>query len=134
MATLKDDETRLARYDNLSRGKKQEMDLQRRRELKKADEELANVQSTGKRVLANAQDLLGPYSDGRNARLLQENISTSAAKKRHAERKAAYEDTPRALYGDDVVHKLKDNSLTFAAGGMVRGWGKARGGKGCKVK
>ena len=119
---LKDDETRMKPYDKLSRGAKQEMDLARRAELKKAekDNEATPVSDTIAKILyasplnSNSGRDIGrvdAYAGGKEARI------------QRAKDKADYKDMPnKTLYSDAVPEKL-------AKGGRVtgfKGYGKAK--------
>lgn len=126
---LKDDETRMVPYDKLSRGRKQQLDLDRRKAVKDAEAE-KNVPFGNK--AANALTQLHPFLPKRMKEESQQSLDADAARRadrlKNAQSEAAYEDTKgsRKLFSDDAIHKL-DPDARFAKGGMVRrGYGAAR--------
>lgn len=128
MATgkLKDDETRLARYDDLSRGKKQEMDIARRKELDAAKKD-ENVPLSNRAVDAMTQlhPLLPQKWKDESAKRIGDDAQRRKQRVEDAEKQP---DRERTLYADDVPHKL-GKGLGLKAGGKVstpRGWGIAR--------
>jgi hypothetical protein len=122
-SSLGDDETYLVPYDELSRGKKQEMDLDRRRNLEQTKKDYA-PRSTTERVITNVltQHPLVPQNmREESARLSAETDSRRAARIQAAQDEADYKDVKggRALYGDDVPHKMNPKRKMFAGGGNV---------------
>ena len=119
---LKDDETRLKPYDRLSRGAKQEMDLARRAELKKAekDNEATPVSDTVAKILY-ASPL--NFNSGHDIGRVDASADEKKARIQRAKDKADYKDMPnKTLYSDTVPEKL-------AKGGRVMGYrwyGKAK--------
>jgi hypothetical protein len=131
MATkLADDEGFLKKYDNLSRGEKQQLDLDKRRRLKEAQAEADAGDSFGQRagniagrVLRSAASLTGSPIPARD----QQEANTVTAKResdrqrrlQEAKKSANYEERERTLYGSSTPGKLKDNFLPFKKGGSV---------------
>jgi hypothetical protein len=144
MATkLGDDETYLKKYDNLSRGEKQEIDLAKRERLAAAQAEADAGDSLGQRasdiggkVLRGAAALTGSQSAAR-----KQDEAEALTAKRESERQrrlqeakdsADYKERDRSLYGSQTPGKLKDNEMALKKGGSVKGWGKARGARKAK--
>lgn len=108
--TLKDDETRLAPYSELSRGKKQEMDLDRRAALEAAKKTYAprpvhDAIVSGLREISTAPE----KQKAEDRTFMAENNARRKGAIDRAQDEADYKDVnkPGRLYGDDVVHKLK---------------------------
>jgi len=131
MATrLADDETYLKKYDNLSRGDKQELDLAKRARLKEAKAEADagdSLTQRGKdaagRVMLSFRSLAGSPSAKR-----QQEESDALTAKRESERQrrlqeakdsAEYKERDRAAYGSDTPGKIKDNMVDMKKGGRV---------------
>lgn len=127
---LADDETYLKRYENLSRGEKQELDLAKRQRLKEVQLEA----SQGDTFSQRAGDVMGrvlrtPAALAGNQRAAQEQaVANAMAAKREAERQrrlqeakdsAEYKERDRAKYISDTPGKLEDNPLKFKKGGIV---------------
>jgi hypothetical protein len=145
MATkLSDDETYLKKYDNLSRGEKQQLDLSKRARLAEAQVEADAGDTLGQRasdiggkVLRGAAALTGSQSAARK----QEEAEALTAKReserqrrlQEAKDSANYKERDRTLYGSETPAKLKDNQLDFKKGGSVKGWGMARGARKAKM-
>lgn len=144
MATkLADDETYLKKYDNLSRGEKQQLDLDKRARLAVAQAEADAGDSLGQRAsdtvgraLRGAAALTGSQSAAR-----KQTEEDALADKRESERQrrlqeakdsADYKERDRSLYGSKTPGKLKDNEMALKKGGSVKGWGKARGARAAK--
>jgi hypothetical protein len=127
---LADDEGFLKKYDNLSRGEKQQLDLNKRQRLKEAQAEADAGDSFGQRagdiagrVLRGAASLTGSPIPARE----QQEANTETAKResnrqrrlQEAKNSANYEERGRTLYGSSTPGKLKDNPLPFKQGGSV---------------
>ena len=140
-------------YDKLSRGRKQEIDLKRRKDLKKAkdmpdsrvSDTIVDLASAANRVIGGpgAASARAGYEAGRKDR------------ERKAQDKADYKDLktkPTKLFRDKNVKGMSDDELSklgdfkvekkktggkvkgYAPGGSVgKGYGKARGGRACKI-
>ena len=128
MATkLADDETYLKKYDNLSRGDKQELDLAKRARLKEAQAE-ANagdsfVQRGGDAVGRVIRSLAGSPS----AKRQQDEVDVFTAKReserqrrlQEAKDSANYKERDRAAYGSNTPGKIKDNMVGMKKGGAI---------------
>jgi len=125
--SLKKDETRLVSYDKLSRGKKQEIDNDRRAALAKAKKD--NAEPTGEGFVRGYYALNPVVPEKiRNDTLrnIDENRASRAARIKSAQDDAEYKDVKSGRdikFGDDAAHKFK-------AGGKVRGTGCAARGHG----
>ena len=145
MATkLGDDETYLKKYDNLSRGEKQEIDLAKRARLAEAQAEadagdsfMQRAGDTVGRVVRGAAAATGSQSAARKQAeidaLADKRESERQRRLQEAKDSADYKERDRALYGSKTPGKLKDNMLEFKKGGSVKGWGKARGARKAKM-
>ena len=131
-------------YDKLSRGRKQEIDLKRREDLKKAKDMPKTRASDTVVDVAGAVSRLvgGPGATGARA-------GYEAGRKeveRKAQDKADYKDLkgkPTKLFRDKNVKGMSDDDMAkvgdfkvekYKRGGSVKGYGKARGGKACKIR
>ena len=145
MATkLSDDETYLKKYDNLSRGEKQEIDLAKRERLAAAKAEA----DAGDSLMQRAGDTVGRVVRGAAAATGSQSAARKQAEidaladKRESERQrrlqeakdsADYKERDRSLYGSKTPGKLKDNEMALKKGGSVKGWGMARGARKAKM-
>ncbi len=120
MATkLADDETRMKPYERLSRGAKQEMDLARRNDLKKAEKDNAAtpLSDTAAKLLASS-----PFNRRANEDVADIEASAQRKKDRIQSAKdlADYKDMPsKKLYGDRVPEKIVRGEKMFKTGGSV---------------
>ena len=141
---LSDDETYLKKYDNLSRGEKQALDLAKRERLKQAQAEADAGDSLGQR----ASDVAGKVLRGlaaatgvpAAARKQAEEDALTAKRESERQRRlqeakdsANYSERARALYPSKTAGKIDDNMPSFKKGGSVKGWGMARGARKAKV-
>lgn len=145
MATkLADDETYLKKYDNLSRGEKQQLDLDKRERLAAAQADVDAGDSFGQRasdmggkVLRGAAAMMGSQSASRKQAeedaLKDKRESERQRRLQEAKDSADYKERDRALYGSKTPGKLKDNEMALKKGGSVKGWGKARGARKAKM-
>ena len=131
-------------YDKLSRGRKQEIDLERRKKLKEAKD--APKSRVGDKVVdlaAGVSRLVGGPASG-SARAGYEAGRKEAVRK--AQDKADYKDLkdkPTKLFKDKNVKGMSDDEMSkvgdfkvekYKNGGAVKGYGKARGAKTCKMR
>jgi hypothetical protein len=133
MATkpLADDETRLKKYSNLSRGEKQEIDLAKRAELAKAQQSASAGDSFSQRAndAAASALLAAPNAVGARSAMNQKAQLDAAATQREIERQerlqaaqdsANYKDYDKGLYGSRTPGKISDNLMEFKKGGKVK--------------
>ena len=131
MATkLADDETYLKKYGNLSRGEKQQLDLNKRARLAEAQTEANEGDSLGQRgsdaasrVLLGAASLTGSQSASRKKAevdaLADKRESERQRRLQDAKDSADYKERDRSLYGSKTPGKIKDNMAEFKKGGMT---------------
>lgn len=131
-------------YDKLSRGRKQEIDLKRREDLKKAkDMPESRFSDTVVDMAAN----MGGYGlmPGKaNAR--SEYKAAREEKIRKAQDKADYKDLkekPTKFFRDKNAEDMPLDEMLksgefkvekYKKGGSIKGYGKARGGRACKMR
>ena len=133
MATkpLADDETRLKKYSNLSRGEKQEIDLAKRAELAKAQKNVSEGDSFSQRASdAVASALLAaPKAVGARSAINQKaDIDADALQRKNArqarledaQNSADYKDYDKGLYGSTTPGKISDNLMEFKKGGKIK--------------
>ena len=131
-------------YDKLSRGRKQEIDLKRREDLKKAkDMPKTRASDTVVDVAGAVSRLVGGPASGM-ARAGYE--AGRKAVERKAQDKADYKDLkekPTKLFRDKNVKGMSDDDMAkvgdfkvekYKRGGSIKGYGMARGGKVCKMR
>lgn len=131
-------------YDKLSRGRKQEIDLKRRKALKEAkDMPKSRVGDTVSDAVA-AFGGFGLMPGKGGARAYYKAGRDKAIKA--AEEKAAYKDLkkkPTKLFRDKNAKGMSDDELSklgdfkveeYKKGGPVKGYGMARGGRACKIR
>jgi len=131
-------------YDKLSRGRKQEIDLERRKKLKEAkDAPKSRVGDT----VSDAAAAFGGFGlmPGKGGARADYKAGRDKAIKA-AEEKAAYKDLkekPTKLFRDKNAKGMSDDELSkvgdfkvekYKNGGAVKGYGKARGAKACKMR
>jgi hypothetical protein len=139
MATkLTDDETYLKKYENLSRGEKQQVDLSKRMRLKEAQSESDAGDSIGQRVGDTVGRAMRDIAGSPSATREQAEVDTATAN-RKAERTRKLQEAKDSadymqnsgMYSSSTPGKIKDN--TFKTGGSVsasrRGDGIAQRGK-----
>jgi hypothetical protein len=128
MATkLADDETYLKKYDNLSRGKKQELDLAKRARLKDAQAEAEAGDSAFQRGKDVAGRVIRSLAGSPSAKRQQDEADALTAKReserqrrlQEAQDSANYKERDQSLYGSDTSGKIKDNMLGMKKGGKV---------------
>ena len=128
MATkLSDDETYLKKYNNLSRGEKQELDLAKRARLKEAQEEAETGDSIAQRGKDVAGRVIRSLAGSPSAKRQQDESDALTAKRQserqrrlqEAEDSANYKERDRGLYGSNTSGKIKDNMLGMKKGGSV---------------
>lgn len=131
MAELKDDETRMVRFDRLSEERKAEI-------RKKAQDEMREAEAQRKRPLtsriADKATEFHPFLPKRmkeeHAQIAAKNVAERESRFQRAQQEAALTDAERAkrqrLYSDTRVHKI-DPDQPLKTGGKVRGY--AKGGK-----
>lgn len=131
-------------YDKLSRGRKQEIDLKRREDLKKAKDMPKTRASDTVVDVAGAVSRLvgGPGAAGARAGY----EAGRKAVEREAQDKADYKDLkekPTKLFRDKNVKGMSDDDMAkvgdfkvekYKRGGSIKGYGMARGGKVCKMR
>jgi hypothetical protein len=131
---LADDETYLKKYANLSRGEKQQLDLDKRARLAAAQAEAdagdslkQRASDTVGRALLAAPSAMGSPSATRDLAELD-----AYAAKREAERQrrlqeakdsANYDEQGRALYPSKTPGKIDNNLMSFKKGGSVKSRG-----------
>ena len=128
MATkLADDETYLKKYDNLSRGEKQALDLAKRARLREAQSEV----DAGDSFVQRGKDVTGGIMRslaGSPSAKRQQDEADALTAKRESERQrrlqeakdsADYKERDQSLYGSDTSGKVKDNMLGMKKGGKV---------------
>ena len=131
-------------YDKLSRGRKQEIDLKRREDLKKAkDMPKTRASDTVVDVAGAVSRLVGGPASG------MARAGYEAGRKeveRKAQDKADYKDLkekPTKLFRDKNVKGMSDDDMAkvgdfkvekYKRGGSIKGYGMARGGKVCKMR
>ena len=131
-------------YDKLSRGRKQEIDLKRREDLKKAKD---MPKSRASDTVVDVIDNMGGYGlmPGKaNARASYK--ADREEKIRKAQDKADYKDLkekPTKFFRDKNAEDMPLDEMLksgefkvekYKKGGKIRGYGLARGGKVCKSK
>jgi hypothetical protein len=131
MPKLSDDETYLKKYENLSRGEKQELDLAKRKRLAEAQTEanagdsfLQRANDMSGRVLRGAAELTG----SNRAKAVQQDEDELAAKReserqrrlQEAKDSANYAERDSGLYVSKNPGKIKDNMLSFKKGGSIK--------------
>jgi hypothetical protein len=131
MPKLSDDETYLKKYENLSRGEKQELDLAKRNRLAEAQAEADAGDSFSQRagdvagrVLRGAAELTGSTS----AKAAQQEAEDLTAKRdserqrrlQEAKDSANYAERDRGLYISNTPGKIKDNMASFKKGGKIK--------------
>jgi len=135
-------------YDKLSRGRKQEIDLERRKKLKEAKNKPKSravdlaadvLQGMGRAVHG---DKINPGAGSERARYKTNRENAI----REAQNKADYKDLkgkPTKLFKDKNVEGMSDDEMSkvgdfkvekYKNGGAVKGYGKARGAKACKMR
>ena len=128
MATrLADDETYLKKYDNLSRGDKQALDLAKRARLKEAKAEADAGDSVVQRGKDAAGRVIRSLAGSPSAKRQQDEADAFTAKReserqrrlQEAKDSAEYKERDRAAYGSDTPGKIKDNMVDMKKGGKV---------------
>ena len=131
MPKLSDDETYLKKYENLSRGEKQELDLAKRKRLAEAQVEADAGDSFSQRAgdvagraLRGAAELTGSNS-AKAAQQEAEDVSAKRVSERQrrlqeAKDSANYAERDRSLYTSKTPGKIKDNMASFKKGGSVK--------------
>ena len=133
VADLKDDETRMARFNSLSPERKAEIRAQQQAELTAATKERQRPLTS--RFLDMGSSLFAPQKRAEDIkRMAAEDIAAREARFQRAKTAAEMSDeqldAQQKMYGDTKVHKLKDQQ--FSKGGKVkafRGDGIAKRGK-----
>ena len=130
MPKLPDDETYLKKYENLSRGEKQGLDLAKRKRLAEAQTEAdagdsfpQRVDDVAGRALRGAAELTGSTS----AKAAQQEAEDASAKRdserqrrlQEAKDSADYAERDRGLYISNTPGKIKDNMASFKKGGKI---------------
>jgi hypothetical protein len=127
---LSDEETYLKKYDNLSRGEKQELDLAKRKRLAQAQAEADAGDSFGQRVSDTTGRMLRGLTAATGvpsaAKKQAEEDAYTAKRKSERERRlqdakdsAAYKERDRALYPSKTPGKIDDNMIPLKTGGKV---------------
>jgi len=128
MATkLSDDETYLKKYDNLSRGEKQNLDLAKRARLKEAQEAAAAGDTFTQRSQDVAGGIMRSLAGSPSAKRQQDAADALAAQResdrqrrlQEAQDSANYKERDNSLYGSDTPGKITDNMLGMKKGGKV---------------
>lgn len=138
---LASDETRMVRYDQLSPQGKARFDADAKQRFAAAKKAAEDGDTFGQRASDTIAKVLyaSPFNQRANDDIGE---VTKAAAAREARRQRALAEAridaetpakPRRLLADVVPHKVTDEPM-FRKGGSVKGWGKARRARACKVR
>lgn len=117
----KDVDTSLVPYSELSRGKKQEIDLERRAKLAEAKKN-AEPRTDEKAVSAyfNLNPIVSEKERNEALSLIADGQARRRKKLQDAQDLADYKDVKNTLYADDVPHKVAGDARLFKKGGAVK--------------
>jgi hypothetical protein len=117
---IADDETRMARFGNLTPDEKRKERAKQQAELESATSE--RERPLGSRIIDKMGLVLGHPANQKNE-MIAEDIARRESRYQTAKQRAGMSDQELekepSLYGTDRVMKLKDNPLKMAKGGSV---------------